>query len=361
MQNFAQQLRSCDIVVDAVCINQLAVDRCSTITWPLYIQKCFNYCSNSTNPVAKLLKRFFLKFFISRLVSCYDLVDFHAYYPIYNDLMRKCVEKGTKFDITLWGSDLMRADDDRKTLLRYGFDNCYRIKMTDNLHEIMLDYYGHLYDNKSRIVYFGNSDFNKIDKLDDAKVTSICENLFGNIKGKRVLVLGYNGIPSQNHAAMIDAISGLSQELKEFIHVVLPMTYGASREYIKEIKIRMDALSISYTLLDSFLGMDEVVAIRRTADIVVNIQKSDAISGSLQDHLYCGNVCILGEWLNYKLYNDNGIYYIKTTVNDILTHIEDVIKNYSYYQSLCENNHTKIKNLLSWEATISKQVSVYGE
>jgi glycosyltransferase involved in cell wall biosynthesis len=139
------------------------------------------------------------------------------------------------------------------------------------------------------------------------------------------------------------------------------MTYLGSDEYKVKIRKQIESLNISFTILDHFLDIKEVAAIRKTADIVLNIQTTDALAGSLQSHLYCGNVCIFGNWLRYGVYTDNGIYYIKTTIEDITQHLQDVLRNYPAYKERCKDNHDKIRELFSWEATIKKQAAVYGE
>jgi hypothetical protein len=221
--------------------------------------------------------------------------------------------------------------------------------------------YGTIYDDKCRIVYFGNSGIDNIDCLNDAEAIVIKNELYGDTKGKRIVILGYNGIPSQNHDVMIDAINQLSLPEKRSIHVVLPMTYGAPQGYISKIKNSIKATQISYTILDKFLQSEQVAAIRKTSDIVVNVQNTDAIAGSLQDHLYCGGVCIFGEWLNYSPYTKNGIYYIKSSKEGLVKNFKDVLHNFDDYHQRCNGNHDKIKSLFSWEATIKNQIAVYGE
>ena len=233
--------------------------------------------------------------------------------------------------------------------------------MTENLHGVLTKSFGTIYDNKCRVVYFGNSGLYHIDSLSDKNAVAIKQEMYGDTKGKKIVVLGYNGIPSQNHDVMINAINQLSLPEKDSIHVVLPMTYGAPQAYVSEIKKMIEATQISYTILDKFLQSEQVAAIRKTADVVVNVQNTDALAGSLQDHLYCGGVCIFGDWLNYSPYINNGIYYINTSKEELVEHLKDVLHNFDNYHQQCISNHDKIKSLFSWDATIKNQIAVYGE
>lgn len=363
MHNYSLKLKEHGVYADMICVANYYTERNSNVKWSSYIERDFNYvCNSQEGIVKKVVRKINYKFLLRHLFSLYDLVDFHAYYPSrYNKLMKRCVDKGIKYDITLWGSDLMRASDEQKKLQKYGFDNCYRIKLTENLYDILHTIHGDTYDSKCRIVYFGNSDLPVIDGLSESEAQNLKYEMYGNTDNKRILVLGYNAMSSQNHNKMIEALSALTPEEKQSIHVVLPMTYGARAGYITDIRKKIEQLRVSYTIIDKFLETEQVAVIRRTADVVVNVQDTDALAGSLQDHLYCGNICIFGEWLNYRPYISNGIYYIKTSMKDVAMHIKEVIQNFDDYKKLCLGNHDKIKSLVSWDATIIKQVSVYGE
>lgn len=362
MHNYAAKLSKGGVVVDSICYNNFHFEKNTSVKWPkLFLWGVKILKGIKFSLIARGVRYIVKRYLLPQLFSKYDLIDFHAYYPVYNPLMRVCVKKGYKFDITLWGSDLMRANEERKRLLRFGFDNSHRIKMSENLHDVMLESYGTFYDEKSRIVYFGNSDLPVIDSLTESEAKEIKHKLYGDTEGKKIIVCGYNGISSQNHKEMIEALSTLSEAEKKIIHIVLPMTYGATKEYINNIRSQIEGLSVTYTILDTFLESKEVAVIRKTADIVINVQNTDAIAGSLQDHLYCGNVCIFGEWLNYSPYTRNNIYYIKTSMRDIAKHLKDVLHQYEDYHNLCLGNHDKIKSIFSWESTIKNQIAVYGE
>ena len=362
MHNFASKLKEYNVFADFICINNYAYERCGSISWPKYIKWCFEVNQKSKiDLLTRIGKRLSYKYFMGQLFKKYDIVDFHAYYPNYNQLMYECKKRAVKFDITLWGSDLMRANEERRELLKYGFNNCFRIKMTGNLYDTMVKYYGITYSDKYREVYFGSGEIDQIDQISEKEVINVKKELYGETVKKRIIVCGYNGSRAQNHDKMIEALSRLTEDDRKSIHVVLPMTYGALPYYLCDINKRMKDIDISFTLLDHFLVPKEIAVMRQTADIVINVQDTDSLSDSLKGHLYCGNVCIFGEWLNYSPYTSNNIFYIKTSMEDISFHISDVLHHFDDYKNKCKNNHDKVKSLFSWDATIEKQVTAYGE
>ena len=362
MHNYATKLKVYNVLVDLICVNNYTYERCSSVSWPHYIKLCFEVNQISMiNILTRIGKRLAYKYFLAQLFKKYDIVDFHAYSPTYNTLMCECEKRAVKFHITLWGSDLLRANEERRGLLKYGFNHCFRIKMTSNLYDTMVKYYGDRYSDKYREIYFGSNEIDQIDQISEIDAINGKKHLYGEIDNKKIIVCGYNGSCAQNHNKMIDALSCLNEEDKQSVHVVLPMTYGAQPDYLCDIKNRMENLGMSFTLLDHFLEPKEIAVIRQTAHVVVNVQDSDALSDSLKGHLYCENVCIFGVWLNYSPYANNGIYYIKTNMEDIATHITDVLHHYDEYHKQCVGNHERIKNLFSWDSTIEKQALVYGE
>lgn len=362
IHNFAVKLAKGGVSVDSICYINFHFEKSTSIKWPKSFLSCTNVFRRiKFDLIARGVRYIVKRYLIPQLFLKYDLIDFHGYYPVYNSLMQVCVEKGYKFDITLWGSDLMRADDKRKERLKYGFNHCYRIKMTSNLYDTMVQYYGSIYADKYREVYFGSNELEQIDAIDDNKTLVIRKQLYGDIGNKMILVCGYNGIRSQNHDKMIAALCNLDKDEKESVHVVLPMTYGTKPEYLESIRSKMEQIGMSYTILDHFLDAKEVAVIRKTAHIAINVQNTDASSDSLKGHLYCGNVCIFGEWLNYDIFCKNDICYIKTMIGDISTHLKEVLQHYDEYHHLCEGNPEKVKKLFSWESTIKTQVAVYGE
>ena len=207
MYNYASHLAEKGIFADVINIRQYRFEKFSDVKWPRWFYKVVEHINKSRWQFGvKLLKGLLSYRYLQKLFPLYDIVDFHAYYPFYNKWMKSCVEKNVKFDITLWGSDLMRATDDRKQKQRFGFDHCYKIKLTENLHDVLKEFYGDIYDDKCRLVFFGNSSLDDIDKLDPETVNEGKMNLYGDTGSKKIVVCGYNGIPYQNHFKIIAAL-----------------------------------------------------------------------------------------------------------------------------------------------------------
>lgn len=362
IHNFSKKLGEKGINVDSICIANMEYEKNTEIAWSSIFQFFISVLGEKkTSGMWGQLQRMFYYCVLPSLLSRYDAVDFHAYYPRYNKLMRACVNKNVKFFITLWGSDLMRADNKRRQKLRYGFEHCSKIKLSDNLYEILNSHYTGEYNQKCRIVYFGNSDFDDIDMLKEDEYSTIRKSMFGDTKGRRIVTCGYNAMPAQNHEAIIRQLITIDKSILDGCHFVFPLTYGGNEDYKNRVVRLLEDSNLNYTVLTKFMTSVEIATLRKATDIVVNIQDTDALAGSLQDHLYCGGVCIIGEWLRYIPYDNNDIFYIKTKKENIAENLVDVLMHFDSYYDKCMLNREKIRRILSWESTIETQSKVYVE
>ena len=366
IKNFSSRISDRGFQIDCICYANLADVRHSNIHWPLFIKVLFIVLDTTRNTflgkcIYAVVARYLKNTIIRRLILNYDLIDFHSYTTAYNPLMKFCVKNQILFDITNWGSDVMRASQRSVELQRYGYEHCRCIKSAESLHIERHHQFMNGFHSKERVLYFGNSDFEEIDQLEDKTVQNIKVKLCGQNTNKLIIVCGYNGSSHQNHIEMIESINVLSKQKKDNIHLVIPMTYGATADYLNEIQSKLNQSGLSYTILNTYLSTEDNAALRRFADIVVNIQDTDALAGSLMDHLYCGNVCIFGEWLNYIPYDRNHVFYLKTSRQALSEKIDYAIEHYWELKEMCVNNHDILKENFSWNKIIDKWTKVYGE
>ena len=366
IKNFSSRISDRGVQIDCVCYANLAVVRHSGVHWPSFIKVLFIVLDTTRNTflgkcIYAVVARYLKNTIIRRLILNYDLIDFHSYTTAYNPLMTFCVKNQIPFDITNWGSDVMRASQKSLELQRYGYEHCRYIKSGDSLHIERNLQFKHEFNSKEKVLYFGNSDFDVIDNLEEKTVQNTKARICGQNANKMIIVCGYNGSTHQNHIEMIESICALTKEKKDKIYLVIPMTYGATADYLNEVQSKLNQTGLSYTILSTYLSTEDNAALRWFADIVVNIQDTDALAGSLMDHLYCGNVCIFGEWLNYIPYDRNQVFYLKTSRQTLSEKIDYAIDHYWELKEKCVNNHDILKENFSWNKIIDKWTEVYGE
>lgn len=359
VERMAASMKEHGVLVDVLCMDHLHLFRNSDVQYGWSTRRALSlFKGNGKSLVTRILRHFFASAMLKSMMKQYDLIDFHVFTLDYLPYMAFCKERGIPFDITLWGSDIMRARDESLERKRLGFECCRYIKCTENLHQVLLEKYSTSFDKKVRYVYWGNSDYEVIDKLPAEKVTAFRNSLLAH-QEELVVTCGYNGSEGQNLTTIADAIKDLPEVLKRRTSFLFPMTYGATHEYISKVRKALDAADVHYTIIDKYITSEEIAAIRLATDVVVNIQQTDAFSGSLQGHLYCRNVLIIGEWLNYVPLDNVNVYYIKTSVEDIQRHLIDVLTNLSEYKDKCSGNHSKMAGLTSWSAVLPRWAEYY--
>lgn len=363
MENFSSRLHEKGIEADCFCSANCCYIKNSTIEWPWWVNAILKLrIWIGSNKLGTAIQVMFRDSILKKLIKRYDLVDFHSYNAIDYPFMKYCSTNGIPFDITLWGSDIMRASEEKFDKMAYGFDKCRLIKCAEGLYQKMVQCYGNRYEGKRRNLMFGTSDFDNINRMPDEKIAPIKQALYGDTQGRIIVACGYNGITAQNHLEMIEALNKLPQTLKDTVFVVLQMTYSAQPKYLQQVRERMEQTDIPFVLLDHFLSEEEIVVVRKTADLVVNIQDTDAFAGSIRAHLYCNSVVLVGDWLPYGIYlNKAGVVFYQTSKADLTRSIENCLTNIETYKQECSENQNKMYDLFSWESTINDWVKTYGE
>lgn len=290
------------------------------------------------------------------LLKRYDKIDFQSYWGDNLNWSYTCYTWGIKYDITVWGSEVLRASDESLLMIEDGYKHANAIRAVDKILDRLSSVYQGRYNQKMIKAYFGNSNYDVIDALEKNKSFSLAQKLRIRVPGKLTVTCGYNGVKEQQHLLILDSISGLSQFHKDQIHLVIPMTYELDNEYLLVIKQKLDSIDVSYTILDSFLSTEELASLRKESDIVINAQTTDAFCGAIQDHLYCGCVLIIADWLDYPQYDNNDVYYIKTSRDKMTSDIEFAITNFDSLKEKTNSNVSKLRTLSSWDSVMKMWV-----
>lgn len=177
---------------------------------------------------------------------------------------------------------------------------------------------------------------------------------------KKSVLIGYSGKRIHNHLDIIKEISK-NNDLKDKIHLLVPMTRGADALYIQQVESALKESGLTYTLLkDRFLSDREIAELRNATDIVLQMSQYDGYSRSIVECLSSGAVLIYGDWLNYdKSLKYDGFYSIKVkNIADGVGMLSSIISDYNkYYQCAdkCKNNGKKY----IWSECIKNWANLY--
>ncbi len=308
----------------------------------------------------KLVYYYGLNVYLRNLNLRYDVVHIHYNDPAYSVFFIKTLKAaGNNLIISIWGSDFNKKNAAIRNIQKISY--IFADGITFNSKDIMNrfnEYYRGKFRKKLSMLYFGIDTLSSIENRNDSYINLVRENLLPGIKNC-VITIGYNGIKEQNHIKVLKVLEKYLRESE--VSVILPMTYGASDEYLKEVGDYVAENSINAFIIDNRLSMDEIAVLRLVSDIFINVQNTDSFSASMQEYLFAGNVVINGSWLPYAEIRSIGMYDIQIgKIEDLSEMIPEIVDNLNSYKNLSRVNKDIIWNISSWNKNIERWKYFYS-
>ncbi len=306
-------------------------------------------------------KIIFCNYLLKKYIERFDLVDFNVPKNCYYRIMSECITSKIDFDITLWGSELLRANDREKKELFFFLSKSRRIKCcSPTLYMSLKESYCNFFSSKSFTTICGNSNITNVDKITESDLIAFKNKYLKNYRNEKlIVVLGYNAIPAQNHILMINAVKKLPFPVKDNIYVILPMTYGLCDNYLIEIKSNIKEIGCDFTILTEYMSETDVAALRKITNIFVEMQTSDSFSSTVQTYLYCENtVSIIADWLVYPLVKD--AFFLRTSKGNLSNCLNNTISCYEQIVPKCKGNSALIKDITSWDKVSINWFNAYN-
>lgn len=176
------------------------------------------------------------------------------------------------------------------------------------------------------------------------------------------ILVGYSGKKLHQHLDIIQSLNHCSS-LHSGIHFLLPMTRGASADYINEVETALSKTPYTFTLIkDCFMSDQEIARLRNATDIVLQLSTTDGFSRSIVECLCAGSILIYGGWLKYEQYMKNEGYkgIAVESIADACKTLTGIVGNLSKYEELYgQNSQMGIKKNL-WQECIKDWVSIYN-
>jgi glycosyltransferase involved in cell wall biosynthesis len=168
---------------------------------------------------------------------------------------------------------------------------------------------------------------------------------------KKVIVCGYNASNIVRHEMIIDSLNVIKSNLSNY-KVIFPMTYGdRSNERKILVKEKLKKTSFDSLVLENFLTIEKLQALRLCADVFIHIQERDQMASSMLEHLAAGSVVITGKWLPYDNLIEKGVYFIRIEKPEDLSGIlSQVIDNLQEHKNKSKVNREIILEMMSWDS-----------
>jgi len=213
---------------------------------------------------------------------------------------------------------------------------------------------------RSRIVPFGLGSLDVIAGVRRSESLQESRRKLAIPSEKLVVTCGYNAIPEQRHALMIDALARLSVAAKSRFFVLIPMTYPDYRAYREEVRNAVEATNIDYRILDEKMTAEDVARVRIVSDHVINVQTTDSLSASIQEHLFAGSSMIVGNWLPYGVLERMGAELQKVENAEAISSILEIAALSSEVRRTRPDCADKIYDHSSWSANAPRWLELYG-
>ncbi len=293
----------------------------------------------------------------------YEAVHFHFARTIYIHLLKEAGKITGKKILTIWGSDFYNVSDHtRKRLgkLLKGMDILTFANEEVKTH-VQDNYAFNRNSGKFRIARFG---LEPLEYLKESLVRIEYLRKDMNLPEDRIIIsLGYNANPIQQHLKILKFLQNDKEfmKYKDRVFIIVPVTYGGTREYVSKIEDHLRESNLSYKMLTDFLTEKEIAALRLSTDILIQLQLSDQFSGSMQEHLFAGGVVITGSWLPYSTFINEGVYF--RTISDldqVSTELRFVIDSLDDEKMKCRENKDKIYKLSSWSENVDSWIDLYN-
>lgn len=309
-------------------------------------------------------RRFYRFFLYKRLLSKFPEYDFiHAHlisvdsYFIINELKRGT---NAKIILSIWGSDMYKIKKENENNF---IKTCKSADILTFSNRNSITYFKEKYSwqkDNLKLCRFGLA---PLDNLRNNNLTKEeCKNVLGWNLSKKSVIIGYNLNLAQQHLEILKCFR--SEEIQKFrdeLQLILPITYGGTADYKNEIIDELEQLPFEYAVYDSFLSDDEVAHIRKASDIMIQLQKTDQFSGSMQEHIYTNTIVITGSWLPYTTLKEEGAWFMEIDkILELKDKLLEILKNYDFYHYKTLGSPDVIEKLSSWENNINNWKSLYN-
>lgn len=261
-----------------------------------------------------------------------------------------------------WGSDFYRREKMGDSFLKKIINKCDRVIISTQQMQSDISAVFHIEKTKIRKALFG---IQPLQNLYELRLVPqiISKSKIGLVDKNFVITCGYNATPDHQHIEILKALVSVKDVLPHRTKVIFPMTYGRELNYMEQVKIAIANSGIDCIVMEEFLTDEEVAHLRKATDFFIQIQATDANSGSFREHLAAQNLVLTGSWLPYKEYQSEGVFFETIDhISQLSKKIKEVLANFSELKTKAEkmNSFDKFKTSL-WSECIKDWYNILNE
>ena len=281
----------------------------------------------------KTAKRFLRKIRFMLSLGKIDVCHIHYLHRSSLLLYRLFRHNIGKLILSYWGTDILKPTQKEISAQKKCLPHSDAITVTvEHSKDVFIERFGHGYDNKLSVTHFPNGVLHLIREYAKTVTKEECRKRANIPDGKLCVVCGYNSDPDQMIDVVVREIAKLSPELKEKIHLILPMQYGLrNAAYEQSVYDALSCVGVSYEVLTDYVPFEKNAELCLATDIYIHVRKSDAFSNAMKEQIYAGSCMIQGEWLIYKELEMLKADYIKVkSLDEIHERLETLLRERTF-------------------------------
>jgi len=305
---------------------------------------------------------------VEEIFSNYNVFHFHF---IGKELLTPLKYVGNDKVVVLhvWGSDLLNTGGIQaytaqyEAIKRADFIIINTIEMT----QYFLAKFGREFAPKIRNAFFviDNEMMKRISESDASALRKKFTGRYGIDERKIIIEAGYNASVFQKHLEIIEQLNLLAKELKEKIHVVIPMTYGLgtnSGDYLNAVRKAAARSLFSTTVIDSYITPEEVLELIASTEIKLNLRETDNLNTAMIESFCSDTIAVNGSWMPYGTLRRIGVYYREIdSIGHLKNELEVIINNLECERKKTINNSKKVREFFDNSRVAVDWIRAYEE
>ena len=291
-------------------------------------------------------------------VECLHLVYF---FPFWRNAQKRI--------LTFWGSDIYSISFWSKKFLPFFLRKASVIVfMIPDQHVFFQSIYGNKYDKKVKVIDFGNSMIDELDKVLAKYTKEECKSYFHLPLDKVIVHIGYNASRAQQHLEVIESILDLPEQILDQIKMIISVAYKKDNdfeEYKEHLVTKLEEAKADYCFVDKYMQGEELAMFRRSCDLFIYGQKTDARSESPLEYIYGGAEFICPGWLagHYEILDQaKARYYVYSDFGSLNHCIQLCLKDRDKPKGkISQAGRQKIRDEISWDSVRGEWKNLYAD
>lgn len=283
-------------------------------------------------------------------VKGYDVVIVNGV-SILSSLSAFAVSKDTRMVAVFWGSDLLRVGKGTLWLMRPLLRRADAVVLgTRHFADQFSKKFNGQYDDRVTIADFGTRTADILYSFAQSHTKEECKKKYGLPADKLCIFCGYNGTRAHRHKEIFHLLETLPKAHRDSICLVFHCAYGLDDDYKAELDDLCAKSDMDCRLLTDLLTGDDLAGLRMCADVMLNLQPTDALSSSMLESMEAGAIVVKGDWLVYSELEARGAYLLSIPSMDALPElIRSIVENPEPYREKTKQNRGVVL-MQSWDA-----------